>query len=197
MPNMGKRITIIQGHPDPAGSHLCNALADAYAEAALGNGHAVRRVEVAGLDFAILRTQRDFETGKPGPDIRSAQDAVKWADHLLFVYPVWLGTVPALLKAFLEQLLRPDFAFSHGKTGTPAKHLKGRSARIISTMGMPVLAYRWYFGGHGLKNLEKAILKFCGIGPIRETLFGMVGQADAQKRRKWLEKVADQGRAGI
>ena len=44
---MTKRIAIIQGHPDPAGNHLLNAMADAYAQAAIESGHEVRRIEVA------------------------------------------------------------------------------------------------------------------------------------------------------
>src|SRR3546814_9849412 len=59
-----------------------------------------------------------------------------WADHLVILYPLWLGDVPALLKGFLEQILRPGFAIDEGSTGMSAKLLTGRSARIIVTMGM-------------------------------------------------------------
>lgn len=193
---MGKRITIIQGHPDCADAHLCHALADAYAFSAAVADHEIRRVEVATLDFPLLRSQQDFEHGEAVPDIRMAQDAIYWAEHIVLVCPLWLGTVPALLKGFLEQVFRPGFAFSYGETSRPTMHLRGRSARIIVTMGMPALLYRWYFGAHGLKNLERCILKFCGLGPVRETLFGRVGTADEARRRKWLARVAALGRRG-
>ena len=90
----------------------------------------------------------------------------------MFFYPLWLGGMPALLKGFLEQVLRPGFAFSMDKAS--AKKLKGRTARIVVTMGMPALIYRWYFGAHGLKMLKRSILGFCGIGPVGSTLFGAV-----------------------
>jgi putative NADPH-quinone reductase len=61
---LNKRIAIIQGHPDAAGHHLLNAMADVYAEAAISAGHQVRRIEVAELNFPLLRTQLDFETGE-------------------------------------------------------------------------------------------------------------------------------------
>lgn len=182
------RIAIIQGHPDPAGGHLCHALADAYAEGALASGHTVHRIDVAALGFHWLRTQEDFETGVLPDVLRPAQDAIGKADHLLIVYPLWLGTLPAILKAFLEQVFRPGFAFVLGGR-TWRRPLKGKSARIVVTMGMPVLVYRWYFGAHGLKSLERSVLAFCGIRPIRESLFGMIATASVATRSKWLDKM--------
>ncbi len=188
------RLAIIQGHPDPAGGHLCHALADAYADGALAAGHIVHRIDVAALDFPWLRTQEDFETGALPDVLRPAQDAIGEADHLLIVYPLWLGTLPAMLKAFLEQVFRPGFAFVLGGR-TWRRPLKGKSARIVVTMGMPVFVYRWYFGAHGLKSLERSVLGFCGIRPIRESLFGMIAIAPVATRSKWLDKMRRLGAA--
>ena len=58
--NLDKGIAIIQAHPDPAGHHLLHAMADAYAEGAAAAGHEVRRIEVAKLEFRLLRTQADL-----------------------------------------------------------------------------------------------------------------------------------------
>ena len=60
-------------------------------------------------------------------------------------------------------------------------------------MGMPVLAYRWWFFGHGIKGLERSILRFVGIRPIRESLFGMIGTASEVKRRRWLDRMRELG----
>jgi putative NADPH-quinone reductase len=188
------RLVVIQGHPDPAGGHLCHALADAYAEGALAAGHSVDRIDVAAVDFPWLRTQEDFETGSLPDVLRPAQDAIGRADHLLIVYPLWLGTLPAILKAFLEQVLRPGFTSVLGGRSWQ-RPLKGKSARIVVTMGMPVLVYRWYFGAHGLKSLERSVLAFCGIRPIRESLFGMIATAGVATRSKWLDKMRRLGAA--
>lgn len=187
---MPARITIIQGHPDPAGGHLCHALAAAYAEGAEAAGHGVRRIEVAALDFPLLRAREDWTGGTPPPDIAGAQEAIAWASHLVIVYPLWLGTMPALLKAFLEQTLRPGFAVAAEGGPKGWRHLlAGRSARIVVTMGMPAPVYRWWFGAHSLKSLERNILKFVGIRPIRESLFGMVETASEARRRRWLDRL--------
>src|SRR5436190_9119332 len=125
---MSRRIVIIQGHPDPARNRLCHLLADAYAAGAGAGGHSVRRIEVAALDFPLLRTAQDFESGTPVADIRGAQEAIRWAEHLVIVTPLWLGTLPALPKGFLEQTFRPGFAMEQRSGGWPRKLLAGRSA---------------------------------------------------------------------
>jgi putative NADPH-quinone reductase len=191
---MPKRIAIIQGHPDPQGGHLCHALADVYAEGAHEAGHQVARVEVARLDFPWLRTAQEFETGALPEALVPARDAIVASDHLVIVFPLWLGTMPAVVKAFLEQIMRPGTAFAYRRRGFPRRLLAGRSARIVVTMGMPAFLYRWYFGGHGLRGLERSILRFVGIGPVRETLIGMIGEADAARRRRWLDRMRDYGR---
>ncbi len=190
---MPKQIAIIQGHPDPAGAHLCHALADAYAEGAQEAGHQVARIEVARLEFPWLRTQQEFEAGELPPMLAPARDAIIAAEHLVIVFPLWLGTMPAIVKAFLEQIMRPGIAFAYQKRGFPKRLLAGRSARIVVTMGMPGFMYRWYFGGHGLRGLERSILRFAGIKPVRETLIGMVADASEARRRRWLDRMRDYG----
>lgn len=169
---VGKRIVIIQGHPDAASPHLLHAMADAYALAAAEAGHEIRRIDVATLDFPLLRSPSDFETGTPPASLHQAQADLLWAEHWVILFPLWLGTLPALLKAFFEQLFRPGFATEFRKGGFPRKLLKGRSARIIVTMGMPAFLYRWLYGAHGVRSFEANILRFAGIGPIRRTLIG-------------------------
>ena len=194
---MPKHIVIIQGHPDSSEERFCHALAESYEAGAKQAGHEVRQITVAKLDFPLLRTQEDFMSGSAPPEIAAAQQDIAWADHLVILYPLWLGTMPALLKGFLEQVFRPHFAFQIGESSTSwAKKLKGKSARVVITMGMPAMVYRWYFGAHSLKSLERNILGFCGIGPIRESLIGMIEAKKGGKRRKWLERMVAYGAEG-
>ena len=176
------RIALIQGHPDPGGRRFCHALADAYGQAAQDSGHEVRTVDVARLDFALLRRAQDWEAGAPADVIRGAQDAIAWAQHLLIVFPLWLGDMPALLKGFFEQTLRPGFAIGKAAPGRmPKKLLKGRSARIVVTMGMPAFFYRLYYRAHSVRSLKRSILEFCGIAPVRISLVGTVESASGRQ----------------
>lgn len=190
---MASRIAIIQGHPDPQGGHLCNALAEAYAQGAKSGGHHVDLITVATLEFPLLRTQEDYEHGTPPESIAQSQQIISTADHLVFVYPLWAGSMPALLKGFIEQAFRPGFAIDTTTDKLPKKLLKGKSARIIVTMGMPAFVYRWFFRAHSLKSLERNILSMCGVGPIKASLFGMVDSVSKGERGKWLQNMTKLG----
>ena len=107
----------------------------------------------------------------------------------MVIFPLWLGDMPAVLKAFFEQALRPGFAFTYRASGFPIQHLTGHSARIIVTMGMPALVYRWYFRAHGLKNLKRNVLRFVGFAPVRDTLVGRVGTRSRASIERMLAEV--------
>lgn len=194
---MGRKIAILQGHPSQSGNHYCHALADTYAEAARDAGHSIRRIEVTQLDFPVLREPDDFRNGVPPDDILKSQETISWADHLFVIYPLWHGTMPALLKAYVEQVFRYGYAMDRRPNGLPVKLLKGRSARLVITMGMPALIYRFYYGAHSLRSLERNILGMSGIAPIRSSLIGSVESHSNSHRRKWLARVADLGRRGV
>jgi putative NADPH-quinone reductase len=188
-----KNILIIQGHPDPAAVHFGHVLARTYSEAAMDAGHAVKQITVAALEFPLLRSKQEFEHGATPASIQSAQNSIEWSEHIVFFYPLWLGSMPALLKAFLEQVFRPGFGFATTETegGMPwKKRLSGKTTHIVITMGMPAFFYRWYFRAHSLKSLERNILGFCGIKTVRESLIGFVEAKNDSSRKKWLGKMA-------
>lgn len=168
------RILIINGNPDPSPDRLTGALASAYAEGAEAAGHIVHRINVGGLNFPLLRTAQEFGLEPDEPDIVAAQGAILLADHLVIIYPLWLGAPPALFKGFMEQIARCEFALGT-QNGLPRGKLKGRSARVIVTMGMPALLYRLLYGGYGAKAFNRSILAIAGIKPIRTTWLGGVG----------------------
>jgi putative NADPH-quinone reductase len=195
---MGKRILLIQGHPDPCPDHLCHALAHAYASGATGAGHEVRQTNVALLDFPLLRSQREWEHDTLPAALRQAQDDITWSQHLVIFFPLWLGDMPALFKGFLEQVARPGFAFGGDRLSPMAKKpLAGRSARVVVTMGMPAMLYRLYFRAHSIKSLKRNVLRFIGIRPVRETLIGMVGKTDASTVCSLVAKLEEMGREGV
>ncbi len=190
-----RRILLIQGHPDPKGGHLGQALAQAYADGAAEAGHALRRVDVAQLDFPVLRSAQEYEQGSLPPALKPVQDDIEWAQHLVVFFPLWLGDMPALLKAFLEQVARPGFAFrDDGNGGFGKKGLTGRSARVVVTLGMPALVYRYYFRAHSVRSLERNVLGFVGIAPVHETLIGMVERMPPKDRERWFLKLRALGR---
>jgi putative NADPH-quinone reductase len=195
---VSKNIAIIQGHPDPAPERFCRAFADAYARSARAAGHSVEIIDVSALDFPLLRSKATYETCDAPAGLWAAQTTIQNADHLVVVFPLWLGDLPALLKGFLEQVLRPGFAYSGGMDqGRFKKLLKGKSARVVVTMGMPAFVYRLFYGAHGLKNLRRNILAFCGISPISESFIGLIEQDNPGARKSWLARAEAFGRDGV
>jgi putative NADPH-quinone reductase len=189
------KVVVIQGHPDAGERHFCHALAEAYRTGAEGAGHEVRVIDVGSMEFPILRSPADYADGTPPAAIAAAQETVAWGDHLVFVYPLWLGTMPALLKAFLEQLLRPSFIGWKSSADSAWKRPRSRrrTARLIVTMGMPPLLYRLFYRAHGVRAMERSILGFIGVKGIRRTLIGMAGSSEAGRER-WVRKVEEMGR---
>lgn len=191
----GRSILVINGHPDPSPARLCHALAAAYRDGAEAAGHRVHPVAAGTIAFPVIRSHDAFYKEAAPAAIAEVQARLAEADHLVLIYPLWLGMLPAHLKAFLEQLFRPDFAMHVDERGwTPL--LKGKSVRVVVTMGMPALAYRLYFRAHSLRALSRNILGFSGMGPIRSTIFGSVEAVSNSKRRAWLETMRALGRGG-
>ena len=101
--------------------------------------------------------------------------------------------MPARLKALLEQAFRPAFAFGGQAVSLGGGKLKGRSARIIVTMGMPAAAYRLFYFAHSLRSLKRNILALVGIGPVHDTLIGAVETRSDAGRKRILAQVRDLG----
>jgi putative NADPH-quinone reductase len=191
---MGSAILIVQGHPDHGRQHLCHALAQAYADGAAAAGHAVEQLEPARLALPLLSDPLDWQDGQAPPAVRAAQDAIRRARHLVFVYPLWLGDMPAMLKGFLEQVARPGFAIDPAsRNPLRAGLLRGRSARLVVTMGMPAPVYRWFYGGHSVKLMRRNILQFAGIDPVRSTVVGGAGGMPAERVAAWCARLRRMG----
>lgn len=192
---MGDRILIIDGHPDPARSRFSHALAEAYVEGARSTGKDTRLISVAEAEFPLLRTAADFASPPDTPSIVRAREDILWADHIVIIFPLWLGGAPALLRGFLEQVARGSFVADISTRGLQQK-LKGKSARLIVTMGMPAPVYRFWFHEHGVRNIMQGVLGLGGIAPVRRTLFGMMEGASERLQRRRLDEVRELGRDG-
>lgn len=191
-----KRILVINGHPDPDPGHLCAALADAYARGAAAGGHEVVRLDVGALVFPLVRSLKDYQSPEATADITAAQAAVKHADHLALIFPLWFGSPPALLKGFFEQLLRTGYSLSSPQAAFNSL-LTGKSGRLIVTMGAPVPLFRLLLGGHGVAALAKGLLWVTGVSPLRTTLLGRAHVEDAARNARWLQDAERLGRQGL
>lgn len=186
------RTLIILGHPDK--NSFCTCLADSYEKGAKEKGGDVKRINLSDLRFDPILRNGYKKVQNLEPDLVEAQQLIKWANHLVFVFPVWWSSPPALLKGFIERVFLPGYAFKYRENSLKwDKLLVGRSARLIVTSDAPVAwLYLMYF--HPTINMmKKAILEFCGVGPVSVTSFGMIKNANEKKRNLLLDKAYRDG----
>ena len=190
---MPSHICIIDGHPDPA-PHFIHALCDAYEAGAHAGGHKVERIPISDIEVPILSTPDEFRHDPPTHIMREREKIAR-ADHVVVAFPLWLGGMPAKLKAFLEQAARNGFFLKESENNSdwPVKMMAGRSARVIFTMGMPGLIYRFAMDAGALKALERAVLGLSGFKPVWHTVMGGVESASDDQRMSWLQDVRKLG----
>lgn len=192
---MSKKILIIDGHPDP--ESYCNALASAYEKGAKSGGHDVQTIRIRDLEFTPnlefgYRKRTELE-----PDLLQAQEQLKWADHLVWVYPVWWGSVPAIMKGFLDRVLLPGFAFKKREGSVWwDKELTGRTGRLISTMDQPNWYYRLINGRPSHIMMKRMTLQFIGIKKVGITPVAPIRLSKESFRTNWLKKIEALGKQG-
>ena len=166
------------------------ALGKGYQRGAESGGHQASLFVLGTMNFdAILREGYRREQALE-PDLAAAREAFVACDHVVFIFPLWCGDMPAILKGFFERMLQPDLLAVQKSGGKMSwKVFKGKSARIIMTMGMPGWFYRWYYGAHALKLLKRNILGLVGIAPVRSTIYGMIEAVGDERRKQWLREV--------
>ena len=189
-----KKVLIINGHPDK--ESFCFALAESYKKGALEAGADLKEIVIGDLQFSLnLQFGYRKRTELEG-DLVEAWNKIKWADHIVWVYPVWWGGFPAIMKGFIDRLFLPGFAFrkKEGSLIHWDKLLSGKSARIISTLDQPVWYY-WLINRQPSNNaMKKLVLQFCGIGPVKTTTFGPIRLSKEIYRKKLIAKVEHLGR---
>jgi 1,4-dihydroxy-2-naphthoate octaprenyltransferase len=179
------RVLVIDAHPRK--DSYCRALAEAVHAGAMQAGLPSELLALRDLEFS-LHPCREVEA-----DLLAARDQILRTRHLVFVYPTWWGTMPALLKGFLDRIFTPGFAFEEREGGGWRGLLDTRSASLLTTMDTPPWIYRWLIGAPGHRALGTATLKFCGISPVRTIEFGPMLHSSADQRSSWLERARRHG----
>jgi len=190
-----RKILIINGHPDKESFN--HALAASYKKGVLASGFELEEINIGELSFNPnlqfgYRKRTELE-----PDLIDAQEKIKWADHIVWVYPVWWGSVPAIMKGFLDRVFLPGFAFKKREGSVWwDKYLTGRSAHLISTLDQPGWYYSLINGAPSHKAMKKLTMNFVGIKKVRTTTIAPLRLSSEAFRKKWLRKVEQLGKAG-
>lgn len=191
-----KKTLIINGHPDAESFSF--AISEAYKKGAKKSDVEIKEINIRELNFNPnlqfgYRKRTELE-----PDLLDAQNKLKWADHLVWIYPVWWSSVPAIMKGFLDRVLLPGFAFSKRENSLLwDPHLSGKTARIICTMDQPTWYYRLVYRCPSHNAMKKGTLHFIGVKKVKITAIGPIRLSKSEKRLMWLKKVEKLGQKNI
>lgn len=189
-----KKILIINCHPNPDSFNY--ALATAYKKG-IGN----RNVEIRELNIGELQFEPSLKFGyqkrmELEPDLLHAQELITWADHFVWIHPVWWGGLPAIAKGFIDRTFLPGYAFKYRENSVWwDKLLSGKTARILTTLDQPGWYYRFVFGRPSVNQLRKSTLEFCGVKPVKVTYFGPIRNSKPESRYKLLQRAEALGKA--
>jgi len=186
-PTHPKNILVILGHP--SNTSYSAALAEAYAQGAKAAGHTVRVLRLVDLTFDPILHGSNPHHQALEPDLLVAQESITWAQHIAWVFPVWWGTMPALLKGFLDRTLTSGWAYKFNKgSSLPVPLLSGRSAHLLIPLDTPPWYYRWVYRMPAIHQMKKTTLEFCGIRPVKTRMFGPVISSTPDQRGIWLRQ---------
>jgi putative NADPH-quinone reductase len=187
-----KKILIINGHPNAESFN--NGLFEAYKKGARTTGAEIREIVIKDLQFNPNLQFGYQKRTELEPDLLDAWEKIKWADHLVWVHPVWWGGLPSIMKGFIDRLFLPGFVFQNRENSVWwDKLLTGKTGHIITTMDQPGWYYWLVFGQPSINQLKKSTLEFCGIKPVKVTRIGPIKHSTLSWREKWLDKVEKMG----
>ena len=182
---MSQKILVILGHPNS--QSFCQALVEQYVFGAQSRQKEVRVLTLNQISFDPVLHGGYNRDQVLEPELIKAQQDILWADHLTFVYPIWWGGIPTLLKGFIDRTFLPGFAFKyHQNDPRWDRLLTGRSADLLVTMDTPPWYFRWVSKMPGHNQMKKTTLEFCGIKPVKIKDFGSVRTATPKQKEKWL-----------
>jgi NAD(P)H dehydrogenase (quinone) len=183
-------IYLLLAHPDK--DSFNGSIADEYEKAAIAKGHTVRRQNLGDMKFDPILWHGYKQRQELEPDLLQAKENILWCKHWVIVYPIWWGSVPALLKGFLDRALHSGFAYKYHETGPLwDKLLAGRSAQLITTSDAPWwwiwIAYR----NSDIGTMKHAVLKFCGISPVKVHRIDSMRMMKPEQLSKKLGKIGE------
>ncbi|PLW80400.1 flavodoxin family protein [Candidatus Woesearchaeota archaeon] len=130
-----------------------------------------------------LYTAKKYEVSEENKKI---QEKIKSSKKLIFIYPVWWGTMPAILKGFFDRVFVARYAFKYVK-GVPIGLLKDVKALVFITSGAHETLSRIFQSP--VKNIKYEILRFCGI-KAKVVQFGNSRELDDKRKNMINKKVA-------
>jgi putative NADPH-quinone reductase len=184
------KILVIKSHTRV--DSFCNAIADSYIDGAKDSSHEVKEINLATLELEKYLKYEHLKPHTPVEDLQECRDMISWAEHIVFAFPMWWGTPPALLSVFIEIVFKAPFAFEYTPTG-PKGLLDGKSTAIISTMDSPVQKQIEVVGDPARLKIAH-LAHFCGMSEPTTTYYSSIKKSDDTQKQEWLKDAYEIGK---
>ena len=204
------KVLYVYAHPEPKSFN--GALKDAALVALREKGHEVKLSDLYAMNFNPVLSAKDFtdrkkpdvfkpffeaikasKTGAFAPDIKEEMEKVKWADLLIFQFPIFFTSMPAIMKGWIDRVLAPGFGFNPITDSAYDTGLfKGKSAMLVTTTGAPKEMYS-EGGAHGdlnkhLESITHCIFEYMGMEVIPSHIIYEVSSMSKERGTEELEK---------
>lgn len=187
------RILIVLAHPDPASFN--HVLAHSVRDALESSGHDVRLRDLYAEGFDPILPAAEVASVCELPlGVASWCDELAAADGIVIVHPNWWGQPPAILKGWIDRVIRPEVAyrFLEGDSGegVPEGLLKASIALVLNTANTPEERELAVFGDP-LQNIwVDCVFGLCGVTDVRRRTFSVVVTSTPEERAAWLREAA-------
>ncbi len=182
-------ILVILGHPGPGSFN--HAIAQSVCETLKNNDHEVIFHDLYQERFDPLLPAKEIaETGQTPAAIRNHCEELTSADGIVVVHPNWWGQPPAIIKGWIDRVIRPNVAyrFEEGDNGEgiPVGLLKANRALILNTSNTPALREQQVFGDPLEVLWKMCIFDLCGVPHVRRRMFNVICTSTLAQREQWL-----------
>lgn len=120
------------------------------------------------------------------------------SDFLFFIHPNWWGQPPAILKGYIDRVIRPPYAYDFPEDasggGLPIEKLKGKCGVVYNTSNTEAEREKNYFGDPLELIWRQCVFGFCGIDKYYRKMFGVISDSTEKERTLWLEEVRENTR---
>lgn len=185
-------VSVILAHPNEASFN--HAIAATCVTVLRAGGHSVHFHDLYGEGFDPLLPLAEFDKGAPLPgDIETHCSEIADASGIVIVHPNWWGQPPAILKGWIDRVIRPGVAYEFLEgdkgEGVPKGLLKARSAIVFNTSNTDPQREATVFGDPLHLIWKNCVFDLCGVADFHRRTFSPVVTSDEAQRRAWLTEV--------
>lgn len=185
-------ISVILAHPDKRSFN--HAIAETAVARLERNGHTVNYHDLYAEKFDPILPASEIPNGALlPPEIQRHCDEIAEAEGIVIVHPNWWGQPPAILKGWVDRIIRPGVAYNFLEgdkgEGVPVGLLKARAALVFNTANTPPEREQTVFGDPLQRLWKNCIFDLCGVPAFHREMFTVVVTSTDEKRRGWLSHV--------